>query len=251
VARLTGWGQQTVVTRFVPQNAALGSQASDVGAIVRAVLPSVVSITATSTGSSSCPAAPSGGSETVDEGTGVILTSDGEVLTNNHVISGATSITVTLNGSTVADRATVIGAAPEQDLALIRISGVSGLTAATFADSTRVTVGDGVLAIGYALGLAGGPSVTEGIISAVGRRVDTSTSTDGGATLTGSLQTDAAISSGNSGGPLVDAAAQVVGINTMIATSSAPNTAENIGLAISAHTVQSLLPDLRRGGTGS
>jgi S1-C subfamily serine protease len=151
----------------------------------------------------------------------------------------------------VAHPATVIGTDPGQDLALIRISGVNGLTAATFADSTRVAVGDRVLAIGYALGLAGSPSVTEGIISAVDRRVDTSTSTEGGATLTGLLQTDAAISSGNSGGPLVDAAGKVVGINTMIATSSTDNTAENIGFAISAHTVQSLLPDLRSGGTTS
>jgi putative serine protease PepD len=95
VARVTGWGQQTVVTRFVPQNTAVGSQATDVGAILSAVLPSVVSITATSTQSSPSSAAPSEGAETVDEGTGVILTSDGEVLTNNHVINGATAITVT------------------------------------------------------------------------------------------------------------------------------------------------------------
>jgi Trypsin-like serine proteases, typically periplasmic, contain C-terminal PDZ domain len=113
------------------------------------------------------------------------------------VVSGASSITVTLNGSTQGLPATIVGADPAHDLALLKISGVSSLPVLSFGDSSKIVAGDGVIAVGYALGLTGGPTVTAGIVSATGRQVSTQTSTGASQTLTGMLQTDAAISSGN------------------------------------------------------
>ena len=159
-------------------------------------------------------------------GTGIILTADGRVLTNAHVVSGATSITVGVAGQSQPMPATLIGADTVNDIALIKVTGASGLPTVTTA-SGAARVGDEVIAIGNALALNGELTVTKGIVSALNRSVDTGTST-----MTGMLQTDAAISSGNSGGPLVNAAGQVIGINTMIATSTRGATAENIGFTI-------------------
>jgi putative serine protease PepD len=129
-----------------------------------------------------------------------------------------------------------------QALAVIKVSGVSGLTAATFADSDTVEVGDSVIAVGNALGYGGAPTVTEGIISAKGRSLQ-----DSAANMTGLLQTDAAINPGNSGGPLVDAKGDVVGINVAVATGSPGEPAQNIGFAIPSNTVEKALPDLKAG----
>ena len=182
-------------------------------------------------------------------GTGVIVSRDGEVITNAHVVTGASSITVTLNGSNSRFAATLVGALPGNDLALLKMDGASDLTPAAFGDSAKTVVGDDVVAVGYALALSGGPSVTEGIISAVGRSVTTQTASGEAVTLTNMLQTDAAISSGNSGGPLVDSRARVIGINTAVAASTASATAQNIGFAIPSNTVAGLLPQLRQGGS--
>jgi putative serine protease PepD len=122
----------------------------------------------------------------------------------------------------------------------------------TFGDSTKLQVGDAVIAIGNALGLsAGTPTVTSGIVSATGRTVQAGDSSGGtGETLQNMIQTDAAINSGNSGGPLVDSAGQVVGMNTAVASSSTGNApAENIGFAIPSSTIQGLVATLRAGGT--
>jgi S1-C subfamily serine protease len=102
-------------------------------------------------------------------GTGIVVTSNGEILTNNHVIAGATAVTVTVFGQTNALPAHVVGTDPSTDLALVQIDDASGLPTVTFGDSARSQVGDGVLAIGNALALAGGPPVTEGIVSALNR----------------------------------------------------------------------------------
>jgi S1-C subfamily serine protease len=186
------------------------------------------------------------GGQTEEEGagTGVIINTDGEILTNNHVIADATKITVTLSdGST--HTATVVNANSSKDLAVIKISGVTGLTAATFASSTTVAVGDSVLAIGNAEGYGGTPTVTEGIISATNRSLaDTSES------LTGLLQTDAALNPGNSGGPLVDSAGNVIGIDVAIATGSTDEPAQNIGFAITSSTVESYLASIDATVTG-
>ena len=247
VARATGWGQRTVVQQYVT-GGAVASAPAGIPDILARVLPSVVSITATTEAPS--PFFGAGSSTTVAsaEGTGVIVTAGGQVVTNDHVVAGATSIAVTLDGSTTRLQATLVGSLPGNDLALLQIRGASGLQPASFGSSADAAVGDGVVAVGYALGLAGGPTVTAGIISAEGREVSTQSAAGGTVVLHDMLQTDAAISSGNSGGPLVDAAARVVGIDTAVATSTSSVTAQNIGFAIPAATVLRLLPVLRQGG---
>ena len=216
--------------------------------IVKSVLPEVVSIDAKGPGSAQRRGSSGGPSE--DQGTGMIISSTGEVITNNHVISGATTITVTLYGQTTALPATLVGADPSSDAALLKInSPPANLQAVTFGDSTKLQVGDAVIAIGNALGLsAGTPTVTSGIVSATGRTVQAGDAGGGaGETLQNMIQTDAAINSGNSGGPLVDSAGQVVGMNTAVASSSTGNApAQNIGFAIPSSTIQGLVATLAR-----
>ncbi|WIY00367.1 trypsin-like peptidase domain-containing protein [Amycolatopsis mongoliensis] len=160
-------------------------------------------------------------------GTGIILTSDGSVVTNAHVVIGATSVSVTRAGSTTDLPAVVIAADRGADIALLRINGAGGLPAARLADSDSAKVGDDVVAIGNALDLGAVPSVTRGVISGLDRSLP-GTETD----LAGLLQTDAAISSGNSGGPLLNAAGQVIGVVTAAVTSNHATTAEAVNFAI-------------------
>jgi len=185
---------------------------------------------------------PSGGA-----GTGIVLTSDGQLLTNAHVVSGATSIKVTLGNDTQSHDARVIGVDTTHDLALVKINGVTNLPTAQLGNSSDLKVGDSVIAIGNALNLQGGMTVTEGIVSALNRSIDAGS--DGGRgseSLGGLIQTDAAINPGNSGGPLVNAAGQVVGINT--ATSG---DAQNIGFAIAIDNAKPVIDQLRKGGSTS
>jgi putative serine protease PepD len=151
-------------------------------------------------------------------GSGVVLSSDGFVLTNNHVVtlegSGNGQVQVRTADGKLHD-ASVVGTDPSDDLAVVKLSGVSGLTPATFADSDKVQVGDLAVAIGAPLGLSN--TVTDGIISATNRAVETG-QTQSDTTVIDALQTDAAINPGNSGGALVDGAGEVVGINTAIAS---------------------------------
>ena len=247
VARTTGWGtSKTIVENRGPGSEALDGGRTDIQALVRKLLPSVVLVTATSSDTNPFYSGAQS-RQVVAIGTGVIVTSGGEVVTNAHVVEGATSVTVTVHGSSAPSNATVVGTDPSQDLALLQVGGTTHLTAATLAGSGRVEVGTEVIAIGFALGLRGDPSVTHGIISATGREVTTETATGATTTLTGLLQTDAAISSGNSGGPLVDTAGRVLGINTVVATSTGSASAEDIGFAIPTTTVRAALPALRTG----
>ncbi len=205
--------QQTIVKQFFPNTSAL-AKPQDVQEILARVEPAVVSIDADSNGGGSS----AGGDVVESAGTGMILTPDGQVLTNNHVVDGATSVTVTLFGQTNALPAHVVGTDPGNDLALVQIDQASGLPTVTLGNSSQTRVGDSVLAIGNALALAGGPTVTEGIVSAEDRSL--SAVNDSGQTenLTGLLQTDAAINPGNSGGPLVDSSGKVIGMNTAVAS---------------------------------
>jgi putative serine protease PepD len=243
---MSGWGRETIVTRYVdPNTSVINNRPADIPAILAKVLPGVVSISATSSMSSPF-FGPGGGSTTVTAiGTGVVVTAGGEVVTNDHVVHGARSITVTLNNVAAPLAARIVGESAQKDLALLQVEGAPHVHPVTFGDSSKMVVGDDVLAVGYALGLSGGPTVTDGIISAKGRQVTTQTGTGATVTLLDMMQTDAAISSGNSGGPLVNSAAQVVGINTVVAASSRSTTAQNIGFAITSQTVQTLLPQLR------
>jgi len=181
----------------------------------------------------------------------MIISQGGEILTNNHVIAHATQVKVTLYGQTSSYDATLVGSDPSYDVALLQLHGVSRLPTVKFGESSRILVGDDVLAIGNALALSEStPSVTEGIISAEGRSIQAGGDCSGAESLTGLLQTQAPINAGNSGGPLVDSAAQVIGMDTAAATSSAGNApAQNIGFAIPIDSIKALLPGLRKGGT--
>jgi putative serine protease PepD len=205
---------------------------------VQKVLPSIVSIKVIGSGSE-------------DQGTGMIISKRGLVVTNNHVIAAAVdggTITVTRSGTTKSEAATLIGTNPVDDVALIRINNASNLTPVTFGNSNKLEVGDSLVAIGNALGLAAGtPTVTSGIVSALGRTVTAGTSTSS-ETLNNMIQTDAAINPGNSGGPLLDSSGNVIGMNTAVAgTLSDGENSQNIGFAIPVATIQSLLPTLMAG----
>ena len=177
-------------------------------------------------------------------GTGVVLTSDGEILTNAHVIEDAADVVVRFAGETEPRVAKILATDIGNDLALIKVE-ASGLVAATFAKPGSVKIGDTVVAIGYALALDGGPTVTSGIVSALKRTIET----DSGA-LNSLIQTDAAISSGNSGGPLVNLKGEVVGINTAVARGDYESAANNIGFSISVDEVLIVIEQLRAQANG-
>jgi len=177
-------------------------------------------------------------------GTGVVLTSDGEILTNAHVVETATSVVVRFAGETEPRVAKVLATDVGNDLALIKVE-ATGLVAATFAKPGSVKIGDAVIAIGYALALDGGPTVTSGIVSAMKRTIET----ESGA-LNSLIQTDAAISSGNSGGPLVNLKGEVVGINTAVARGDSESAATNIGFSISVDEVLIVIEQLRAQANG-
>ncbi|MFM9094815.1 MAG: S1C family serine protease [Acidimicrobiaceae bacterium] len=178
-------------------------------------------------------------------GTGVVLTSDGEILTNAHVVEDATEVVVRFAGETEPRVAKVLASDLGNDLALIKVD-ATGLVAATFAKPGSVRIGDTVVAIGYALALDGGPTVTSGIVSALKRTIET----DSGA-LNSLIQTDAAISSGNSGGPLVNLKGEVVGINTAVARGDSDSAANNIGFSISVDEVLIVIEQLREQAKGA
>lgn len=177
-------------------------------------------------------------------GTGMIVTEDGYIITNKHVINDASAVTVVLDDGTTYKDVKVVAVDPLNDAAYLKIKDVSGLPTVKLGNSNTVTVGEQVIAIGNALGEYQN-TVTAGIISGTGR---TLTATDESGSLSenlvGMLQTDAAINGGNSGGPLVNAAAEVIGINTAYSSS-----AENMGFAIPISSVKGMLAQLIETGS--
>ncbi len=206
----------------IPQSTS-GSTNLDINGITRKVSPAVVDInTVIQTASGSAAAA----------GTGLIITSSGDVLTNNHVVEGSVSIKVTIQGKSGTYAATVLGVDPTDDIAVIHINGVSGLPTVTIADSSTVKVGDTIYALGNALGLGGAPRVTQGTVTALDQTI---TASDNGAQaeqLTGMIQSDAEISPGDSGGALVNSAGQVIGIVTAGEAQGFRSTSTTIAFAI-------------------
>ena len=188
--------------------------------VVRILAPSVVKIV-NDLGAPDAPVVPFG------LGTGVIIDSNGHILTNNHVVEGVDVVTVTLYDGETLD-AEVVGRDRHTDLALIRIP-VEGLQPALLGDSSSLLVGQDVIAIGHALGLGGAPTVSKGVVSALDRTIGT----ESGSTLVDLIQTDASINVGNSGGPLVNARAEVVGINTSILRFG-----QGIGFAVNINDAQ-------------
>jgi S1-C subfamily serine protease len=186
-------------------------------------------------------------------GTGMVLTPSGEVLTNNHVIEDASSVTVKLDGRGRNLPAKVLGTDATDDVALLQIQGVSGLATVTPGDSSKVAVGQPVLAIGNALDLQGAPTVTQGTVSALGRTITASGGNGGSETLNGLIQTDAPISPGNSGGPLVDGSGHVIGITTAAATGGSQestNSSSNVGFAIPINSALSIVKQIEGGHGG-
>jgi putative serine protease PepD len=185
-------------------------------------------------------------------GSGVIISSDGLILTNNHVVASGGTFTVTFNDGSKA-QATVVGTDPTTDLAVVKAQGVSGLKTAVFGDSSQVKVGDQVVAIGSPEGLQG--TVTTGIVSALNRTVTAgdqqgsnpySNSGSSSTTYKGAIQTDASINPGNSGGPLFNLQGQVIGINSSIYSTS--DGSIGLGFAIPGNTAKSVAQNLVANG---
>ncbi|MET7716122.1 trypsin-like peptidase domain-containing protein [Streptomyces sp. NPDC005407] len=270
-AAVIGGGASALVGQFVGDDKSSGtgvtgtnvsrSSTGTVSGVAQAVSPSIVEISATS----------SAGQST---GSGVIITADGEVITNNHVVSGADTVKVKLSdGKTYT--AKVVGTDPYKDLALIKLQGATGLKAASLGDSSKVKVGDEVVAIGSPEGLTG--TVTSGIVSALNRDVTVAKDQDqgrqqqqdggwpfefGGQQFNGdtgdskttykAIQTDASLNPGNSGGALINMNGEIIGINSaMYSPSSATGStvgSVGLGFAIPIDTVKADLDDLRSGG---
>jgi S1-C subfamily serine protease len=218
--------RRTSVVQSAPE--ALTGQALDLRTLLEKVTPSVVSIQlGQANGDQVVPFA---------AGSGVVISSDGLVLTNAHVVEGADVIQVQLSDKRTI-RADLVGTSPSHDVALVRLRDTTNLHPATLGSSDAMQVGDQVVAIGNALALGDTPTVTTGIVSAKGRTLQ-----DEQTTLKNLIQTDAAINHGNSGGPLVNAAGQVVGINS----AGIPD-AENLGFAIEIDAIKPLIAELRSG----
>ncbi|WP_164904898.1 S1C family serine protease [Streptomyces cyaneus] len=261
IQELTG-NDTVATTSSTSTNVVPSSQKGTVSGVAKAVSPSIVEINATSNAGSST-------------GSGVIITSDGEIVTNNHVVSGASSIKVrTSDGKQYT--AEVVGTDSSKDLALIKLQNASGLTVATLGDSSGVQVGDQVVAIGSPEGLTG--TVTSGIVSALNRDVTVSTDESqgqqqqqqggggwpfefGGQQFNGdtgsstttykAIQTDASLNPGNSGGALIDMNGNIIGINSAMYSASGSSSSDagsvGLGFAIPINTVKSDLAKLRSG----
>ena len=224
-------GALTVATGV---KAAATTQPRDLSDVVAAVRDSVVTITSEGFSSRGFGQIPSTG-----VGSGIVLTSDGYILTNRHVTEGSRSLTVELADGRQFD-ATIVRQSNDQDLALIKIDG-SGLPPAVIGDSGVPEVGQTAIAIGSPLGTFT-ETVTKGIISGTGRTITVADETTGRpVTMTGLLQTDAAINPGNSGGPLLDASGAVIGVNTAVSSE-----AEGLGFAIPISSAASLIAQASR-----
>ncbi|WP_069770605.1 MULTISPECIES: S1C family serine protease [unclassified Streptomyces] len=259
-------GKDTVVSSSTTTSVVPSSKTGDVATIAATVSPSVVEVSATL----------SNGTST---GSGVIITGNGEIVTNNHVVSGANSIKVKTSDGT-SYTAKVVGTDSKKDLALIKLANASGLKPATLGNSDGVKVGDSVVAIGSPEGLTG--TVTSGIVSALSRDVTVSTGENpgqqqgggggnwpfqfGGQQFNGdtgsstttykALQTDASLNPGNSGGALIDAGGNIIGINSAMYSAAADSSSSDagsvgLGFAIPINTVKADLATLRAGGSGS
>ncbi|MFI1796940.1 S1C family serine protease [Streptomyces sp. NPDC020379] len=278
VAAVVGGGSAALVGEFAShsgtsshstpvQNAS--SKTSGVSAVAKAVSPSIVEIKAQTTSGEST-------------GSGVIVTSGGEIVTNNHVVAGADSVNVSFSDGS-SKTAKVVGTDPDKDLALIKVNGASGLKAATLGDSGKIRVGDDVVAIGSPEGLTG--TVTSGIVSALNRDVTVAKEqgqdqgqqrqgrggfpqwpfefggnqyngdTGSSKTTYKAIQTDASLNPGNSGGALINMSGEIIGINSAMYSSASSggqgDSAGSVGLgfAIPINTVKADLAKLRAGGS--
>jgi putative serine protease PepD len=226
--------QSTVVASVPAQPAATRSTTTTLTQIYKNVAPGVVDITVTSSSGGIAGSAQA-------EGSGFVIDTSGDIVTNQHVVAGATSIKVRFQDGTV-EKATLVGTDPSTDIAVIKVSGDSSLLhPLTFGSSSSLLVGDEVAAIGSPFGLP--DSMTSGIVSAVNRTITAPNKFS----ISGAIQTDAAINHGNSGGPLLNMSGQVIGVNAQIESDSGGN--DGVGFAIPSDAVKSVANTLIAGQT--
>jgi putative serine protease PepD len=238
-------GNNGKTTTVVQQAAAQGSPAADtktmsVNGVYRKAGPGVVEITTTtSSGSSNSPFPFGGSGQSQAQGSGFVYDSNGYIVTNDHVVQGATKVSVTFaDGSKYS--AKVVGTDPSTDLAVLKVDAPSSkLHPLSLGDSSNLEVGDGVVAIGSPFGLD--ETVTSGIVSALGRDI----SALNNYTISGAIQTDAAINHGNSGGPLLNMEGQVVGVTSQIESDGGGN--EGVGFAVPSNTISQVVSKLVNG----
>ena len=216
-------------------NKVVTKEEGDIAGVVERVSPSVVSIVTKAQADS-----PYGRMEQEGAGTGIIVGKDGYILTNKHVVSGASTVGVVLADGTTYDNVKVLGSDPLNDVAFLKVDGVDNLPAAEMGDSSSIRVGQRVVAIGNSLGQYQN-TVTSGIISGIGRPI-TAQAGESVESLSDLLQTDAAINPGNSGGPLLNINGQVIGINTAIIED-----AQGIGFSIPINATKGILKGVLAG----
>ena len=243
VAYATLSGGDTVVKQVTVKQAesvASSSAPLSVNQIYRKTNRGVVEITVTTSGGDNSPFGGGGGGTAQAQGSGWVYDSDGHIVTNDHVVDGAKSISVRFwNGKTYS--ASVVGTDQSTDLAVIKVDAPSSeLHPLQVGDSSALQVGDGVVAIGSPFGLEG--TVTSGIVSALHRAI----TAPNNFTINDSIQTDAAINHGNSGGPLLNVQGQVIGVNAQIKSDSNGN--EGVGFSIPSNTVRSIASQLISSG---
>jgi putative serine protease PepD len=234
-------GSPSAATLTTPAATAATVASTDltVGQVAKEATSSVVEIDATSSGDGSTFPFGGSGSQSA-EGTGFVYDAKGDIVTNQHVVDGASTVRVKFaDGSTYS--ATVVGADSATDIAVLHVNAPSSkLKPLTLGDSSKVQVGDGVVAIGNPFGLDG--TVTSGIVSAVGREISSPDDTP----IEGAIQTDAAINHGNSGGPLLDLRGDVIGITSQIQSEGGGN--DGVGFAVPSNTVKSIASQLISNG---
>ena len=185
-------------------------------------------------------------------GTGIVIGADGVVLTNNHVVAGATAITVTDIGNQQRYRAAVVGYDRSGDIAVLQLSGASGLTTATLADSPSVKAGDQVVAIGNAGGTGGAPSAVGGVVAALNQSITAQDESTGSSEqLTGLIEVNADIQAGDSGGPLLTTSGQVIGVDTAASAGFRYQAAGGDGFAIPIATATTIADQIRAGQASS
>ena len=223
----------TSTSPITPVTPGTGSSNATSAAIAAKVSPAIVDIN-TTLGSSQAA------------GTGMLISPTGEILTNNHVVFGSTSITVTVEGQSTTYSAHVVGVDVSQDVAVIQIDqSVSGLPTVTFADSSSLQVGDTVVTLGNALGQGGAPRVTQGQVTALNQTITASEGAGTAETLSGMIESDAVIYQGDSGGALVNTSSQVVGMITAGQAQGFRSAASDIGYAIASNTAVGVVNRIR------
>jgi putative serine protease PepD len=227
-----------VTTIPAAQPAAVTTTTSTLTQLYKSVTPGVVDITVTSSGGTPDPFG--GGGSSQAEGSGFVVDTSGDIVTNQHVVDGATAITVHFpNGKSA--KATLVGSDPSTDIAVIKVSVAAGeLHPLTLGSAKNVLPGQEVVAIGSPFGLA--DSMTSGIVSAIGRTIQA----PNGYSIAGSIQTDAPINHGNSGGPLLDLSGNVIGVNAQI--ESGGGGSDGVGFAIPIDSVKNVANTLISGG---